>query len=156
MVPLHQSTATSMAGKREWTVAVFVAHQGKVLLLHHRKLNKWLPPGGHIEAGETPDEAAVREVWEETGIRVELVGERALAVEQPYQLVRPRGIQLESIAPGHEHIDLVYIARVMGDTVLTANHESTCIGWYSREELANLDLTDEMRQWVNLVLHETR
>ena len=50
--------------------------EGKVLLHHHRKLEMWLPPGGHIERDELPDDAAVREVWEETGIRVVLVGER--------------------------------------------------------------------------------
>jgi 8-oxo-dGTP pyrophosphatase MutT (NUDIX family) len=59
---------------RHFTVAVFVVWEGKVLLHRHRKLGMWLPPGGHIEEGELPDEAAVREVWEETGVRVELAG----------------------------------------------------------------------------------
>ena len=53
---------------REFTVAVFVVHEGRVLLLAHPKLGRWLPPGGHIEPNELPDEAAVREVEEETGI----------------------------------------------------------------------------------------
>ena len=48
---------------RHFTVAVFVVWEGKVLLHFHRKLGMWLPPGGHIEEGELPDEAAVREVW---------------------------------------------------------------------------------------------
>ena len=37
---------------------------GRQLLIHHNKLNMWLPPGGHIEANETPDEALVREIKE--------------------------------------------------------------------------------------------
>ena len=61
-----------------------------------------LPPGGHIEQGELTDNAAVREVLEETGLEVELVGERCEDVEDPVQLHRPAGVQLENIEPGHQ------------------------------------------------------
>src|SRR5688500_10821251 len=44
-----------------------------VLLHWHRRLGLWLPPGGHIDPGELPDEAAVRETLEETGLAVELL-----------------------------------------------------------------------------------
>jgi 8-oxo-dGTP pyrophosphatase MutT (NUDIX family) len=43
----------------------------------------WLPPGGHVERGEIPDNAAVREVFEETGLNVELVGEKREDSEDP-------------------------------------------------------------------------
>ena len=66
--------------------------EGKILLHFHRKLGMWLPPGGHIEQGELPDNAAVREVLEETGLEVELVGERREDVEDPVQLYRPAGV----------------------------------------------------------------
>ena len=93
-------------------MAVFVVWEGKVLLHHHRKLGMWLPPGGHIEKNELPDAAAVREVLEETGLDVELVGERREDVEDPVQLHRPAGVQLENIGPGHQHIDLIYFATL--------------------------------------------
>lgn len=143
-----------MTVRREFTVAVFVVAQGRVLLLRHAKLDKWLPPGGHIEEGEIPDEAARREVREEAGIEVSLVGERALPIDDPKQLVIPKGVQLETIAPGHEHIDLVYFARPVGETRLKKNSESLAIGWFSREELARLDLTDEIRLWTEKALSE--
>src|ERR1700716_1212139 len=96
---------------RHFTVAVFVVHNGRVLLHYHRKLGKWLPPGGHIEDNELPDEAAVREVLEETGTRARLVGGRGLPIDfEPRQLVVPAGVQIETIYEGHEHIDLVYFA----------------------------------------------
>src|SRR5690606_15105947 len=107
--PLRRSGTMEIT--RDFAVATFVVHQGRVLLLYHKRLGMWLPPGGHIEPNELPDEAAVREVYEETGVRVELVGERALPVDYPRQLVRPQGVQVERIGPGHEHIDLVYFAR---------------------------------------------
>src|SRR5215213_8221686 len=101
---------------RHFTVAVFVAWEGKVLLHYHRKLGMWLPPGGHIERDELPDDAAVREVFEETGLRVELVGEKREDVSDPVQLHRPAGVQLENIGPGHQQKDLIYLARATGST----------------------------------------
>ena len=53
--------------KIDFTVAIFVVQDGRVLLVHHRKLNKWLPLGGHIELDEDPEEAALREAQEESG-----------------------------------------------------------------------------------------
>lgn len=139
---------------RDFTVSVFVVDRGRVLLLYHAKLLKWLPPGGHIDPNELPDDAAVREVWEEAGIRVRLVGEKALAVAEPRQLVIPRGVQLVTIAPGHEHIDFTYFAVSIGEAELKPNSESTQIGWFDASELERLPLTEEIRQWTAKALAE--
>src|SRR5687767_9813032 len=50
--------------KIDFTVAVFIVQDARVLLVHHRKLNKWLPIGGHIELEEDPEQAALREAQE--------------------------------------------------------------------------------------------
>jgi 8-oxo-dGTP pyrophosphatase MutT (NUDIX family) len=138
---------------RHFTVAVFVVHERRVLLHYHRKLSKWLPPGGHIEANELPDDAATREVLEETGIRARLVGGNGLPIEDPRQLVIPAGVQVERIYPGHEHIDLVYFARPDPDDVTAAEvdprlAESDRVGWYAAEELAALGANEEIQQWA--------
>ena len=49
--------------------------EDKFLLLLHRKLNKWVPPGGKLEYDEMPNDAAVRECFEETGIKIKLLGD---------------------------------------------------------------------------------
>jgi ADP-ribose pyrophosphatase YjhB (NUDIX family) len=142
---------------REWTVATFVVHRGRVLLLYHRKLGLWLPPGGHVEPGELPDEAAVREVLEETGVHCRLVGERGVQVEYPRQLIRPYGVQVEQIRPGVEHIDLVYFAVAEDDgwaipDELAARDRA---GWYAPADLAALGANDEIQQWVAKVVQAT-
>lgn len=137
---------------RDFTVATFVVHEDKLLMLYHDKLGMWLPPGGHIEPNELPDEAAVREVWEETGVEVELVGERALPVDYPRQLIIPRGVQVERIAPGHEHVDFVYFARPVGDTRVAPGPGVSRVGWYTKAQLDQLPLTEEMRLWVERAL----
>jgi 8-oxo-dGTP pyrophosphatase MutT (NUDIX family) len=134
-----------------------VVHRVHVLLHFHRKLGKWLPPGGHIEDNELPDDAAVREVLEETGIRARLVGDRGLPIDDPRQLVLPAGVQLENIYPGHEHIDLVYFAVPDPDTarstevdpVLAAQDQ---VGWYASAELDALGASDEIQAWARRAL----
>jgi 8-oxo-dGTP pyrophosphatase MutT (NUDIX family) len=142
---------------RHFTVAVFVVHRQRVLLHYHRQLGKWLPPGGHIEANELPDDAALREVLEETGIRARLVGARGLPLDEPRQLVVPAGIQVESIYAGHQHVDLVYFARPDPDDPGAAEvdsrlAESDRVGWYAAAELAALGASDEIQAWARRAL----
>jgi 8-oxo-dGTP pyrophosphatase MutT (NUDIX family) len=137
---------------RHFTVAVFVVWEGKVLLHRHRKLGMWLPPGGHIEENELPDDAAVREVFEETGVRVELVGEKREDVLDPVQLHRPAGVQLENIEPGHQHIDLIYFARPAGPTEIDQCFGGDEAGWYSPEDWDEMGVNAEVRGWCRRAL----
>lgn len=142
---------------RDFTVAVFVVARGRVLLHLHRKLGLWLPPGGHIELHELPDDAALREVLEETGLAIELSGGRGLPTDHPgeaRQLTMPAGIQLEPITPGHEHIDLVYFARPVDgvDPDVLGGEEG--FKWCSPDDLAGMDLTNEVRSWCARALLE--
>ena len=137
---------------RHFTVAVFVVCEGKILLHFHRKLGMWLPPGGHIEVNELPDEAAVREVLEETGVEVELVGERREDVEDPVQLRRPAGVQLENIGPGHQHIDLIYFARPRDSVEIHADYSEDKVGWYAPEDWGGMRVNAEVRGWCERAL----
>jgi 8-oxo-dGTP pyrophosphatase MutT (NUDIX family) len=140
-------------------VAVFVVYQGQVLLHYHRKLGKWLPPGGHIEDDELPDDAARREVLEETGIRVRLVGGHGLPIDEPLQLALPAGIQVEDIYPGHQHIDLVYFAVPQpydkrASEVDPRLAESDRVGWYRLDDLQQLGASDEIEAWARRAVAE--
>ena len=137
---------------RHFTVAVFVVWEGKVLLHLHRKLGMWLPPGGHVERDELPDDAAVREVFEETGLNVELVGEKREDVEDPVQLHRPAGVQLENIGPGHQHIDLIYFARPAGPAEIEWHYSEDKVGWYAPEYWDEMAVNAEVRGWCERAL----
>lgn len=137
------------APTRDFTVAVFVVHERRVLFHFHRKLNRWLPPGGHIEPNELPDEAAVREVMEETGVACVLNGGARMHYADPalpVQLTTPAGVQLEQIAPDHQHIDLIYFAT---GVPAGSRHQ---VDWFALDELAPLALTEEVATWCRLAV----
>ena len=70
---LRQRMGTTVLVVPTVRVLLFVDGQG-VLLGRHAEGNDWTTPGGMIEPYETPSDAAVREMWEETGLLVELTG----------------------------------------------------------------------------------
>jgi 8-oxo-dGTP pyrophosphatase MutT (NUDIX family) len=87
--------------------AITVSGDGsRVLLLHHRKLDRWLQPGGHGDPGETTGEqVALREAREESGIRglaLHPTAERPLDVDV-------HDIPARGSEPAHEHLDLRYL-----------------------------------------------
>ena len=122
--------------KIDFTVAIFVVHEGKVLLIHHRKLDKWLPLGGHVELDEDPEIAALREAKEESGLDVELLGDRPPTTEPGTRaLIAPRFLDIHRITDAHEHIGMIYWARPKGGKVQLATDEHHDIRWCSGPEL---------------------
>lgn len=104
--------------KREYTATTYILQQQQVLLLFHKKFNKWLPPGGHVEQDETPPQAARREVKEETGLEIEFILQENIWIDYPHatSIERPYLCLLENIAAhqekaAHQHIDFIFLAR---------------------------------------------
>ena len=89
----------------------------------------------------------MREVWEETGLRVELVGEGRENVADPVQLHRPAGVQLENIGPGHQHIGPIYFAKPAGPTGIRHEFSQDKVGWYGPEDWDGMAVNAEVRGW---------
>jgi 8-oxo-dGTP diphosphatase len=134
--------------KRHFTVNGLIFYNGKTLLLKHRKVEKWLCPGGHIEPNETPDEALLREVKEETGLDVHFMGDidKTFGDDQVRILHSPFVVQDELInIPGdeHYHIDLIYLCTSGTDKLAT--EEASDIGWFTYEETEKLEMFPNFR-----------
>ena len=125
--------------KIDFTVAIFIVQDEKILLIHHRKLDKWLPLGRHIELDEDPKQAALREAKEESSLDVVLLGDRPPTTGPGTRaLIAPRFLDIHRISDTHEHIGMIYWARpVSGKTTLaTAEHHD--IRWCSEGDLDKL------------------
>ena len=124
--------------RKHFTATAFVVRGDATLLHWHRRLQQWMPPGGHIEDDEHPIAAVLREVREETGLVCEVVVTSPNhSFEYPEQLPAPYTILLEDI-PGpdyaHQHIDLIYFVRPIDG----ASHDSVddpTLRWVTAAEL---------------------
>lgn len=144
--------------KIDFTVAIFVVHQAKILLIHHRKLNTWLPLGGHIELDEEPEQAALREAKEESGLDVTLLGERPPTTGPGTRaLIAPRFLDIHRITDTHEHIGMIYWARPKNSADVTcATEEHHEIRWCSEEELNTLQprMSDAVKWYCRKAIEE--
>lgn len=133
--------------KIDFTASVFIVHQGKVLLHLHKKLNRWLQPGGHIELNEGPLEAAVREVKEETGLDIELVGGPQLPELETNtdDILPPKYLNRHHFNDSHEHIDFTYFGRVIGGELRP--EEGVEMKWLSADEVRAVDLLPTTRAY---------
>jgi 8-oxo-dGTP pyrophosphatase MutT (NUDIX family) len=145
--------------KIDFTVAVFVVHEHQVLLIHHRGLDRWLPLGGHIELDEDPEAAALREAREESGLEVELIGQRPPTTGPGTRaLIAPRFLDIHRITQTHEHIGMIYWARSKNRDITLAVAEHHSIRWCSKTELDTLEppLSAAVKWYCLQALHEVR
>lgn len=140
--------------KIDFTVAAYIVYKDKVLLRFHEKYHKWLTPSGHIELGEGPFEAIMREIKEETGLDATLVTEQE--VQNNYgeskDLPLPMFINRHRISDTHEHIDFVYAAQSSSDEIKPQEGEmadAENFKWFAAEELkANTDIIPRVRDYA--------
>lgn len=119
----------------DFTASVYIVRDGKILLHWHKKLGRWLQPGGHIELDEDPNQAAIREVKEETGLDVELIGNprAAFAKDEKSDLIPPKFLNRHPFNESHEHIDCSYFGKVVGG--VEKAEEGSEIRWFTKEEI---------------------
>jgi ADP-ribose pyrophosphatase YjhB (NUDIX family) len=144
---------------RHFTATAFIVDsQSRTLLLWHKRLGRWMPPGGHVEENELPEDAAKRECKEETGLDVEIVGaaQDDLFVGNPHEgrmLKKPIAMLLEEIPaypvrnePAHQHMDFLFLARPIDETQATTLNcdEGSEMRWFTRKEIEVLDEEKEI------------
>ncbi len=130
--------------KIDFCVEVFVVCKDKVLLRMHDKHKIWLSVGGHIELDEDPVQAAIREVKEEVGLDVRIIGSKPLIDEKSdYEfIIAPRYLGCHNVSDIHKHIIFVYFAKSDTDVISESKmeHERAETCWMTIEELKKANL----------------
>jgi 8-oxo-dGTP pyrophosphatase MutT (NUDIX family) len=126
--------------------AVVVDSRRRVALHRHKRLGRWLQPGGHVDPGETPADTAVRETREETG----------LLADHPDGVPTLVHVDVHPGPRGHLHLDLRYVL-VTDDTELQPEDgESPAVAWFTADDacaIGDASLADAVRGGVT---HLTR
>ena len=102
------------------TASAIVRSDAGVLLHRHKRLGLWLQPGGHIDPGETPPQAAVREVAEETGLD-------AAHTTDPPRIVH---VDVHPGGRGHTHLDVRYLLWTTAVPPRPPQTESQDVAWF--------------------------
>jgi 8-oxo-dGTP diphosphatase len=131
--------------RRAFSVSIFARHDGRVLLIKHKRLGTWLPVGGELNPGETPLEAAGRELFEETGLEGQFLAQ--VGVEG----TPPGFIGYEEHMAGSKglHMNFVFVADVPGDNIVP-NQEFDEHRWL--QDAGEVDCPANVRQLVRLAL----
>jgi 8-oxo-dGTP pyrophosphatase MutT (NUDIX family) len=131
------------ANDHHLTASAFVVSSRGLILHRHRRLDKWLQPGGHVDEGEGPEAAALRETLEETG----LVARHVDPVELFHVDVHPG-------PRGHTHYDLRYVVTSEPLEPRPPRGESPDVFWFdfdAARERAEPDLgpvLENLAEWV--------
>ncbi len=94
----------------------------RALLLHHRKLDRWLQPGGHADGDSDLAGVALREAEEESGLS-------GLRVEGGVFDLDRHEIPARGIEPAHYHYDVRFVVRAGADEDFTVSEESHALKW---------------------------
>ena len=141
--------AEGAAGRRAFSVAVYARRGDRVLVIEHRRLRTWLPIGGELEAGETPLEAAARELREETGLAGAFRPLRGALDGVPAGLI---GYEEHPAGSKGLHMNFVFVAEVPAGADVVPNDEFEAYRWVDREELGGLASPLNVRQFGYLAL----
>jgi 8-oxo-dGTP pyrophosphatase MutT (NUDIX family) len=112
------------AGPTHVTASGIVVGRRGTALHRHKRLGIWMQPGGHIDAGERPDEAALREAHEELGLPVAHPAAGPLLIH----------LDVHEAAHGHTHLDLRYLLLGGDEDPRPLPDESPDARWCSWDE----------------------
>jgi len=101
----------------------------RALLTHHRKLDRWLQPGGHADGDRDLARAALREAEEESGLSSLEVDPELFDLDRHW--IPERGAE-----PGHWHYDARFVVHATGDEAFVVGEESHDLAWRDIEAIA--------------------
>lgn len=134
--------------KTDLVVAGYLIHNNRILLIHHEKLGLWLPPGGHIDRDETPDEALEREFREEVNLEIEILNRNDMPMEGNIkkQLAVPFYVNVHDFKGEHDHCCFFYLCKPRNkEKVMINRSEVKGYAWFSIGELNQEHIPPDVR-----------
>lgn len=134
----------------------------KVLMVYHKKLNTWVIPGGHLEPNEYPADGAIREIFEETGVRAKLLNagcslaienlQKETALPNPFVMLSEY-IPEKGDMPAHIHMDFVFLG-VADDKAKIEKSEAEVenVKWFDLAEVQDMKTFDSVKQIAQEIL----
>ena len=144
-------------GEKHFTASVWITTTGKpkkILLVHHKKLGRWLQPGGHIEKFENPVTAAIREVKEETGLDINFLSDGIQFIDNEGTFLTTPEFLMEQTIPAHGkqplhfHLDINYVVSVPEQDLKHSIKESHNISWFTKKEALKLNIHEDTRHII--------
>lgn len=130
--------------RRAFSVAVYARRPGEVLVILHRRLKTWLPVGGELDSGETPIEAARRELFEETGLKGCFRRLAGALDGEPEGFI---GYEEHQAGAKGLHMNFVFVADVDSDAIVSPNSEFEEWRWVGEKELGELQSPLNVREF---------
>lgn len=130
----------------------------KMLMVHHKKLNKWAAPGGHVEADETPAETALREIREETGVKAFILDRQNAELcpktgtesqlEMPYVMLSEY-VPEHGVVKAHVHLDFVFLCEAdENDQISQQKAEVHDVKWMTWQEIIDCNTFDSIKTFA--------
>jgi 8-oxo-dGTP pyrophosphatase MutT (NUDIX family) len=123
------------------TGSAIVTGRRGVVLVRHKRFGIWLQPGGHIDPGETPAAAALRESEEETGLAVRFAGGSP-------QLIH---VDVHPGPRGHTHLDLRYLVEAGDADPAPGPDESQDVAWFDWDAAIEIAGDDRLRSLLKVL-----
>ncbi|MCT4508749.1 MAG: NUDIX domain-containing protein [Tepidibacter sp.] len=141
--------------RKHFTATGIILRNNKILTIWHDKLQVWLPPGGHIEKNETPEEALIRECLEEIDSEIIIINNANYKIETPKVQVlnNPYCTLLEPITDKsgtHYHIDFFYLCKLKNNNLQFNNKNN--LRWICFEDLDSLNTFDNVKKLFRTIL----
>lgn len=130
----------------------------KMLMIYHKKLDIWVIPGGHLEPNEYPAEGALREIFEETGIKANVIDSSCFSFEgnqkeskipTPYVMLSEFIPEKDNKSP-HLHIDFVFLCVADEINPVKQVSEVKNVKWMTFNEVLSTDTFESIKEFARM------